>query len=225
MKERPIIFSTEMVRAILDGRKTQTRRVVKKPIKYVQAGYYKNKVVSHYTYPIPIKTLIKHNYGFWYPLEVIAKECPFGIVGDRLWVKETFCLVNDTEFGGKKWIDYRATPKYESEHPAGWENDPHNPDALKWKSSRYMNRKYSRINLEITNIRVERVQDINNLDALAEGITCPKPRQYSQDSDIEYPDVEPTEIFQEFWNSINARRGYGWDKNPWVWVIEFKKFK
>ena len=108
MKERGMIFNAEMVRALLDGRKTQTRRIIKDctvgrdPIsKFIQI---EKKFIGCYPEDVP---------------ELIRECCPYGIPGDRIWVRETFCPVDDTQYGGEKWVDYRATPRYEAILQAG----------------------------------------------------------------------------------------------------------
>ena len=180
MKERPIIFNTEMVRAILDGRKTQTRRVVKYKA-YTREG---DPVYPH--------------------------ECPYGEIGDRLWVRETWAY---TDGGGalvmggiietvEPQIVYKANGYKYSE-------------SLKWKPSIHMPRWASRITLEITDVRVERARDISYGDLCKEGF---KTYGLSEKSEM-----LPASIwFQELWDSLNAKRGYSWKSNPWVWVIEFK---
>ncbi len=208
MNERPILFSGEMVRAILEGRKTQTRRVIKanKKTAWLINGDWADSYIKD-------------------PGNYLVEACPFGRPGDRLWVRETFCPVDDTSMGGEKWIDYRATPKYESSHPAGWENAPDDEDALKWKPSIHMPRWASRITLEIVNVRVEKLQEITFEDVKAEGTFewgSDKVRDGVWDGrkrGIPYP----MNGFAEMWNSLNAKRGYSWESNPWVWVIEFKK--
>jgi len=171
MKEHPIIFNTEMVKAILDGRKSQTRRVVVPQPKrvYRDAGeiyLYKNKEDDDVE--------IKWKYH----------------VGDRLWVRETWML--GWNIGGE--VTYKADEK--------------DGDYMgKWKPSVHMPRWASRITLEITGVKAERVQEIRLQGKVAEGINMNHPMQ----------------IFKELWNSINAKRGYSWESNPWVWVIEFKR--
>lgn len=161
MRERPIIFSGEMVRAILEGKKTQTRRVMK---------------------PDWVRAL---DLGEPEDLVSAVTQCPYGQVGDRLWVRETWHRHDDDI------MCYRAT-----EICIGF---------AQWKPSIFMPRKYSRITLEIVNIRVERVQDITFLDAIAEGV------------DIDWPERN----YRLLWNRINSKRGYGWDVNPWVWCLTF----
>jgi hypothetical protein len=196
--ERPILFSAEMVRAILDGRKTITRRVVKHP-------------------PHPVERVAPGEGEwwriFWHDHAILnARDvlCPYGKPGDRLWVRETFCVVDDTEHGGERWVDYRATPRYSEDHPAGWDSAPNDAEALKWKPSIYMPKWASRITLEVTDIRVERVRDISEEDAHAEGF-----------DGSEYTAVT---WFRNLWDEINGRRpGCSWDKNPWVFVVAFRR--
>ena len=169
IKEKPILFNTEMVRAILDGRKTQTRRVVDLK-KYPQ-------------YPDKLDSLDAIFSTF--PCQ---SGCPFGQVGDRLWVRETWATDD------RKNFFYRA------------DGETYNA-GLKWKPSIHMPRAASRITLEITGVRVERLQDISEEDAIAEGI----PYQGNA--------FDTIGAFSDLWNSI-----YGtWDQNPWVWVIELEK--
>lgn len=183
MTERPILFSAPMIRAILEGRKTQTRRIVS---------------------PQPPEThvLCGVNDLFWVegkdePGGCPEFKCPHGVPDQRLWVRETF---QDTgpELNIEPGYVYRATDPDWDNH-VGW----------KWTPSIFMPRKASRITLEIVKVRVERVQQITGKDALAEGIL--------RDDDGETPN------FRQLWDSINAQRGFGWDVNPWVFVIEFKR--
>ena len=190
MIERPILFSTALVRAILDGRKTQTRRVVKlNDSGRVALG------------------------GFnWHLDDPDAVEaCPYGQPGDRLWVRESHMSIDNRD--GGRIIRYKAGgPDLVFSAGAGdedWRGDS------KWKPSIHMCRDYSRILLEITNVRVERVQEISEADAFAEGTT--KSIVGHALDNLKY-----RAAFQTLWNSINAARGFGWDVNPWVWVITFR---
>lgn len=182
MSERQIIFSTPMVKAILDGRKTQTRRVVKP-----QAEKYNSVLLKPYIiYPCD------NIYEFGDFCEPI--KCPYGQPGDVLWVRET-------------WTEIENRILYKSD----LYNESCGELTIKWKPSIHMPRKYARIFLEVTNIRVERVQDITNDDAKAEGIIRPDELYIAQ--------------FPALWNSINDKRGFGWSVNPWVWVVEFKRIE
>ncbi|MFX3149802.1 hypothetical protein V6117_07530 [Klebsiella pneumoniae] len=211
MKERGMIFNGEMVRAILDGRKTQARRPIKwKQTRFTEIGEREDG--SKW----PWSEDAEHTCDFWHP-------CPFGAVGDRIWVRETFCTVDDTQYGGGKWVDYRATPKFEASHPAGWDCAPNDAEALKWRPSIHMPRWASRILLEITDVRVERLNAISEEDARAEGIidggclNCGEPEPCG----CANPEPDATDAFGYLWQSIYGQDN--WNANPWVWVIEFKR--
>jgi len=188
MTERPIIFSTDMVRAILDGKKTQTRRVIK---------------------PCSTATVVNKNGQEEHPEWVYTlAKCPYGQVGDRLWVREAFAKRAD---GIVDQIMYR-------EQYYNLIKMLDLPDvSIRWKPSIHMFRKDSRIDLEITEVRVERVQEITEGDAIAEGIPPFAPDGEERRSTI------PRKHFSVLWDSINAKRGYGWAVNSWVWVISFKR--
>lgn len=192
MAEKPILFNSEMVRAILDGRKTQTRRVMKPQPHYPkQFGEDWIETGNDNTFHYRIK-------------------CPYGRPGDLLWVRETFCVVDDSQFNGLRWVDYKATPKYEESDPAGWDNAPDDPEALKWKPSIHMPRWASRITLRVTGVYVERLWQMSVSKMEAEGV-------------MEVDDNKhPLTPFITLWNSINAKRGHSWESNPWVWVVEFE---
>lgn len=211
MTERPILFNGEMVRAIFDGRKTQTRRVLKckKPIvKVYDASQLEPDIfmVDHEDiYKCHPQSLIDHSHI----------KCPFGQTGDRLWVRERFC--RDVESGG--WL-YRATERSHvilddgdgcsAERKDGSERSP-------WKPSIHMTREASRITLEITDVRVQRLQDISDADAKHEG--------YPADRDAigGTSKIDAWLWFRSRWQSINGTES--WDANPWVWVVEFKHLK
>jgi hypothetical protein len=204
-KERPILFNTEMVKAILEGRKTQTRRVMKsQPTETLLAEYSEinKKYNSNKTHAD-------------YLLECIV--CPYGEVGDRLWVRETF------------WVDHEAPSwLYKADLPIHWDakDTEHGDDVdivesdYKWTPSIHMPRDMSRILLEITKIRVERVQDISEEDAKAEGVYPARFRPFDDGDKQTYK-----KGFIELWDNINASRKLGWSANPWVWVVEFKQVK
>ena len=198
MSEHAILFSGEMVRAILEGRKTQTRRVIKDVPEHITHVEY---IPSDFDEPFEFRfTRDDHISGFW-------DKCPYGRTGDRLWVKETFAKFP----GGVIYkADYRdGLFGSNIVMLATGEQFP-----LVWKSSRFMPREASRINLEIVRVRVERLQVITIEDILAEGIP---PLACDEDGSEMY------EAYADLWDEINAKRGFGWDVNPWVWVIEFKK--
>ena len=213
MKEYPIIFSSPMIRAILENRKTQTRRVAKliNQIAENHSGvrvWWKDGTVSMSREAMYTPSLRE-------PFEGIA--CPYGVPGDRLWVRETWIPVHHGSyevfdrkigFGDRPAIVYAADPGV-GYHEV-WDNYKG-----KWHPSIFMPRWASRITLEITEVRVQRVQEISANDCLAEGIELG-----CVTSDCS-PKLEPA--YQRLWDSINAKRGYGWDKNPWVWCLSFRR--
>lgn len=248
MKERPILFNGPMVRAILEGRKTQTRRVVK-----VQPPSDDYKFSTLMSTTGPKKEIGKHR---WVKEEGLLirdhSECftnPYGKPGDRLWVRETwiegYYHNPDADDGPVVEVVYRAdneskmcaAPSYE--FADDWmrqfsEDGPYDPQ---YHPSIFMPRWASRITLEVTGVRVERVQNISEDDAIAEGIDT-ESEEYNiaqnildniggfpgASHDIERCSPEINE-FKNLWDSINEKRGYGWDKNPWVWVVEFRRIK
>jgi len=185
MKERPILFSAPMVRAILEGRKTQTRRVVKisNPENAMRVEF------SSTDFGV-------YRFDLYFPTHVRSETfpCPYGQPGDRLWVRETW---RDGIYDGPI---YRADAcKVTDEQLEGT-----------WKPSIFMPRWASRITLEITDVRVERLQEISEEDAKAEGVL--RSGQTFRQS------------FNDLWGTIHAADGpNGWSADPWVWVIEFKQ--
>lgn len=193
-KERPILFNTEMVQAVLSGRKTQTRRVIKTQSLIGKAGEINTGGMTKAMW-IKVNKELPESFGVKY-------FCPYGKPGDRLWVRETWWQLNNTEPRGE-YIYKADLPESEG----------------KWKPSIFMPRSACRIILEVVNIRVERVRDITPRDCMAEGI-----KGTGKNFDI-VPKDGWKYSFQKLWNSINESRGYGWEKNPFVWVVEFKKLE
>ncbi|MDB5760552.1 MAG: hypothetical protein JWM30_3841 [Burkholderia sp.] len=196
MKERPILFSAPMVRALLDGSKTQTRRLYKNR-KHPDAGC--NMAASE---------LVRE------PQHVIDRICPYGQPGDRLWVKETWSEVGTMDRG---LIVYRAD--YPACVPAESQYVPPAVE-IKWKSSLFMRRTASRILLEIVGVRVERLQDISEADARAEGAPPSHPSIDAVSRQIGYADF-PRSWYAQLWEQINGASS--WEANPWVWVVEFRR--
>lgn len=220
MKERPMLFKDEMVRAILEGRKTQTRRVVKPP---------KNVDPEHW---MPEKLWDGRFKALHWPADCAEFEilkCPYGQPGDRLWVRETFQgpLVDDDV---EERPDDLESPKY-CVYAADGSSAPEFTDAddnlqRRWRPSIHMPRWASRITLEITSVRVERVQDIGYQDAQAEGVQTetadPWFYHISTERNVyDFAADEPQGSFRKLWESINGAGS--WNANPWVWVIEFKR--
>jgi len=197
MKERPIIFNSEMVKAILDGRKTETRRPVK----------IDSPTLEFDTCNPPWPTCAD-KYG-----EFGRVPCPWGKPGDRIWVRETWA--EKVQNIGVEDIDFELHCEkfgryfYKADDCKIFFN-------IKWKPSIHMPRWASRITLEITDVRVERVQEISDEDAEKEGC-CIKLEPH------EFPNRIVAPRFKELWNSIYTKKGLDWDDNPWVWVIEYRR--
>ena len=214
MKTHPILFSTDMVMALLHRNKIQTRRIVKNTDNF---GCFTGDC-NHW-----IQT------ECFDAIQTYALEnCPHGQPGDLLWVRETWKYWNWTE-DGMPWIKYAANDEilfFDSTIPEEWcerltniwasLSEPENYEIdqaardHKWRPNIFLPRWASRLTLKITDIRIERVQDISNEDAVAEGIGVPLDMRYAA-----YDEFRP------LWDRLNAKRGYGWDENPWVWVIQF----
>lgn len=215
IKERPILFSAPMVRAILEGQKTVTRRRVKG--QYLEGPWSVRPATNPRTEG--------HSHDWWLPTGsqpyTALNPCPYGKPGDRLWVRESFwgcdlpgygdqpCVVYDDEWQGKEYKPAEARP---------W--------ARKFGRipSIHMPREASRILLEITDVRVERLQDITWEQALDEGIgdhrfECDRPVEPDGYPACSCGSVGYVDAFAALWNST----GGDWDANPWVWVVEFKR--
>ncbi|WP_321895963.1 hypothetical protein [Paraburkholderia heleia] len=212
MRELPILFSGAMVKAILDGRKTQTRRVLKP-----QPPTETRDVITFH-HPDP-------RTHFWAfdgaSLLDWAYPSPYGEIGDRLYVRETWQHSNHPfgPYDADCDIFYRAD----------YLDDPLGPDLERsadgirraWHPSIHMPRAASRITLEVTGVRVERLKDISETDAIAEGVDRDGDgwESYSGGSCVAYAVTS----YASLWDNLNAARGFGWDANPWVWVVGFQR--
>jgi hypothetical protein len=219
VKERPILFSTAMVQAILEGRKTQTRRVVKLP-KEVDPNHFDKASSPMGTGEF---TIVHWPYDHY---ELVTIKCPYGQVGDVLWVRETWAAVGC--IGGHP---YEHIYQYKADFPNGNWSGGADWCFEGWKPSIHMPYAACRLRLEITNIRVERLQDISEGDAIAEGISESKPiplgwKHYISPNlflkkDKIYDGFSAASMsFFTLWSSINKQEG--WIDNRWVWVVEFK---
>ncbi len=224
MKEHPILFNTENVKAILDGIKTQTRRVLKpQPDSGLDPfdGYAHIEVGNYHP------TMIDKN-GEEYPGDEIfgaytddgewGWKCPYGQVGDRLWVRETWAYSAKNQqpdgviYKADGTILPNALARGTYTASQGWG---------KWSPSIFMPRCASRITLEITEVRVERVQEISEEDAFSEGL---RNKVYSNfDPDFDIAIYSAREAFHNLWDTLNEKRGYGWLANPWVWPLSFRR--
>ncbi len=198
MKEIPILFSTPMVQAILDGRKTMTRRIVKNIPEVTHRVEQIGESLFEAHWGIPGNSL--------FLVGATEIKCPYQ-PGDRLYVRETW----------RRYSRRSECTCYEYCHcpPDGtilYYADC-GPDENKWKPSIYMPKVAARIWLEVVSVRVERLQEITYEDCLHEGMW-----NYGTD-------VDTLAAFQELWQNLNAKRGYGWDVNPFVWVVEFKRLE
>lgn len=245
VREWPILFSGEMVRAILDGRKTQTRRVVRPqpwagPLpggKYEASGPW-----------------VGHD-GIWrFMRGVVSRReddigrCPYGQPGDWLWVRETWGWRGSIYSVGAdhkdQIIEYRADrerryisrpisrrgrdglPRHRTRRPGESEQEyRHYLHRFwsAWRPSIHMPRWASRITLEITDVRVERLQDITEADIIAEGCTVDAVARWTGVPWSDMPTLH--HAFRVGWDRLNARRGFGWDANPWVWAITFRRLE
>ena len=216
--EKPIIFNSAMVRAILSGRKTQTRRIIKD-----NEGFYDiNGKVENAN---AVKSILIGNIRVYFP----PQSCPFGVVGDTLWVRES-CWINTAN----QHVHYCTTDQ---------------AIAQKKTPSIHMPRWASRITLEITDVDVQRLCNISEEDCKAEGVEDLSFERFDNNRDyLVCPECGGTRLvnkcgmnlgilpdcdcsdcdtykkrFRNLWNSIYEKRGLGWDKNPWLWVITFKR--
>ena len=236
IKEHPIIFSPAMVRAILDGTKSQTRRIMK-PQPFMQ--------------PILARHLAKRGWPEWYTEDSLwRKFCPYGSIGKKLWVRESWRIGawnEDDEqiavdyiadgYCRKEWLDVplderdmfnrfwiqssddaaKSSIKPDGEGKYHWEPGQ---SPCRTRPSIHMPRWASRILLEITNIRIERLQSISSSDAEAEGIEhlCGMWRDYHS---VQHAQIKAVDSYRTLWESINGKGS--WDINPFVWCISFRR--
>lgn len=238
MRERPILFSTPMVQAILVGRKTVTRRVLKPQPDSdggppLATGWFHPETADGGPGP--------HTFGV-YGVDWHVR-CPYGAPNDRLWVRETFapvnahghkCAARDAAFvvlrdGAQQYRDGMPIPALPKYAPDAF-------DGIEWRPSIHMPRWASRITLEVVSVRVERLQEITEEDARAEGLDWASPQPFGErwdDDDRE----DPREVgyavvgessgfardnFRRLWDQINGKRA-PWESNPWVWRVEFRR--
>lgn len=206
MAIKPILFNTEMVRAILDGRKACTRRILKGAIPFDEKAEYWNVLKKgEWSGPICVEYFIKQGSPYQ--------------PGDILYVRETWSL----RFDGEKYF-YKADKNTSREEKRLLDYDD-----VRWHPSIHMPKEAARIWLKVTDVRVERLQEITDEQAKREGIQydeCPTGFTWKQETDMHNCYTTPIGAMQALWNSTIRKSDidrYGWDANPWVWVIEFER--
>ncbi|ELC0799111.1 ASCH domain-containing protein [Klebsiella pneumoniae] len=226
--ERGMIFNAEMVRALLSGRKTQTRRIMKpQPEPCPRGGHWWPSNV--FKTMLHVEDEMQNGKGGWGGL--VGDACPFGAVGDRIWVRETWGVVSHAFSDDGLMIDwvpdrpataihempfgngyYSGYAIYAADGDFTWGDDDGYEDGRScWKPSIHMPRAASRILLEITDVRVERLRSMSQDDARAEGVIAAS------------GPMEAGLAFRELWDSIYGEES--WKANPWVWVIKFKRIE
>jgi hypothetical protein len=203
MKEKPIIFSTPMVRAILEGRKTMTRRVItrikgKGPV----TEFGKSNTLGYQWH-------FRDKHLRWHDVNSIT---PPYQTGDILWGRETFTRASDGEY------IYRADPVFDGCTKGDF--------AWPWTTPIFMPHEAARIFLEVKAVRIEQIHDISEGDARMEATNggclncgCPEP------CGCDHPEPDCRDTFIRLWDKLNAKRDFAWEKNPWVWVIEFRRIE
>ena len=195
MKERPILFSGPMVKALLAGAKSQTRRVIKPQPQTVRDGLYGWRQVAGGGYEVVWNALQMSGS------QALSEYCPYGAPGDLLWVRETWAALHPGTNDVMREVDPQP-PICSLAYKATGEHDING----NWRPSIFMPRWVSRITLEVVSVRAQRLQDISHEDGRAEGF-------------------DSLDGFALLWDRINEKRGYGWHVNPWVWVVEFRVVK
>ncbi len=218
---KPILFSTPMVQAILDGRKTMTRRVAKEldGMAMLSFRYVDGDIQEHKGYPLGHVS--------------VTERCRFK-PGDVLWVRETWREFSGMLYGREggvyiplddcEGINFKADDAHILTSGANafcslFEDIKDDMSYGKWRPSIYMPKAAARIFLRVTGVRVEQVQDISPYDIASEGFSG----ETDNDGYGDYYVAHPKQEFASYWDSLNAKRGYGWETNPWVWVIAFKR--
>lgn len=230
VRERGILMSAPMVIPTLDGRKTMTRRTRGLDAYNEQPDEW------------AVERTGLSSDGLWRFIHRGERaagivRCPYGVRSDRVWVRETFVVESNRDTGNPHYVppftDGRPVRRQHDEDWGDWWEQPHyaatdpkpdlvndNDQLLGWKPSIHMPRWASRLTLEITEVRVERVQSITANDCIAEGIPS---RGIDRDGPCIASALVYIEDYKNLWDSLNAKRGFGWDINPWVWVLAFKK--
>ena len=227
---RPVFFSPPMVKAILEGKKTQTRRVIDVPHRIVRIGTAENWDEGR-AHPK------MRSFNDWGPKEhffvfvgentCFAMQCPYGSPGELLWVRERMRVIDTLDHGSKT---VAVAVRYECDGTeSGWIDYPDRLKGEPWigRCLAYAGyREAARLLLRIKSVRVERIRDISKSDAVAEGLQKRKDGEWVAPDNLLHYAKDPRIAFSFLWDSINKKRGYGWDAYPcpWVWVIEFEEY-
>lgn len=219
---RPILFSTEMVQAILDGRKTMTRRVVTPQPMMKDLYFAENRsdinAVKLADYRIKLDQVKKADI-------LRYKKAPYQ-PGDILWVRETWVPYAGENCACSYYgYECKCEPYW---YRANWSEDFANEceypeDRMRWRPSIFMPKEVARLFLRVTDVRVERVQEIGEADAVREGLRMPRIGEHVHDGMELQMICTAQDAFAALWDSLNAKRGNGWDANPWVWVYSFER--
>ena len=226
--EKPILFSAPMVRAILAGKKTQTRRLIN-PQPPPECGIH-YMLGDESWLPREQRTPLRHTWEAWWgerfdkrPPKALCGShdvrCPYGAPGDTLWVRETFAGEKNRSLGSGR-LFYRADGDVRGRQ----ETFSYIEREGRWRPAIHLPRWGSRLTLRVLSVRVERVQEITHEDAIAEG--CAGHNWVASSPLIAGPHTDdgelPVEEFERLWDEINGKRA-PWDSNPWVWVVEFER--
>jgi hypothetical protein len=203
--ERPILFSTEMVKLIIEGRKTQTRRVITAPRD--ASGFF----ITSYKDGSNRKPVAYDEDERMYENYI---NCPYGKPGDVLWVRETWADIRGTDLSFR--FIYRADIR-----PGSESDEIRKQYGVKWRPSIHMPREAARLFLKVTDVRVERLQAITEDDCWKEGISEEKTGQLPYIN--KYGVNCAVAMFSNLWDSLNKRRGCSWQDNPWIWAISFQR--
>lgn len=219
VKDTPLLMKGPLVCATLEDRKTQTRRLNGLDVINRNDG---RDSANMWKYKGALEGGPYHLFEYADGISTQTVKCPYGKPGDRLWVREAFKYFQPHgEDGIKRGVEFRADGTLKYVPPLADDEGCLIQSLGKWKPSIHLPRWASRINLEIISIRVERLQDISMHDAFDEG-ACWTDHHHQGNFEAGSYCVGS---FKTLWDSINAKRGYGWDKNPYVWVVEFKRME
>ncbi len=227
MRERPILFSASMIRAILDGSKTQTRRIA--PVLTFDINTHDGCEV---TWALKFSNPTRRNTGGHACLSsysggvftaeqaariVASQFCRHGAPGDRLWVREAWSIVPRTAYALSDGVPQIDSPDADHDAAIFRASFDRSQGGIRWRPSIHMPRWASRITLAITGVRLERLQDISEADALAEGVNV-HPDHHGKPRDSIY---SPVQAYRDLWDQINGAGA--WAANPWTWAIEFQR--